>query len=197
MWPKVRVLTGRMGGQAFVKFQGLSLSRNSSCHSPIPLQMWVWLHKLLKWSMGTSSTTNHLSLLMDINQCNDHSFFTNVKKSLSNCSHAIVGRSSRLWRYPVDVLTGAFDITSHAMNAVLSIDLQSLSTLVLVRDKLIHPSRAEVLLWSSKHCQIPLHRERVISQGEMWRLVMIMVGTCITYTAVRADSTHRPTCECH
>lgn len=50
----------------------------------------------------------------------------------SDCSHSIVGWSlPSLGTHPVDVLTGVFDITSFAVNTVLSIDLKSLPTTIL------------------------------------------------------------------
>ena len=110
---------------------------------------------------------------------NNHRVIKTNAFSITTSSHAIVGRSTSLWGNPIDILTGTLDVTRLAVDAVLSIDLQSHAFFpILSRNKFIHSSRTEVLLWSSKHCQVPLHWDSVISESEVRWLVVVMVCAC-------------------
>ena len=93
-----------------------------------------------------------------------------------NRLHAIVGRAPSLRGDPVDVLTGALDVTCLAVNAVLSIDLQSHALCIFPRDKLIHSCWTETLLWPIIDGEISLHRHCIIGQCEVRGLV-IMIGS--------------------
>lgn len=63
------------------------------------------------------------------------------------------------------------------MDAVLCVNLQPHSFLpILPRNILIHSRRAEVLLWTAINIEVLLHRYSIIQEGEMRRLVMLMIG---------------------
>lgn len=77
--------------------------------------------------------------------------------------HAIVGWPPSFRGHPVNVLTWALDVTCFAVNAVLSIDLQSHALCVFPLDKLVNSCWAEMLLWPTKDGKISLHRHCIIS----------------------------------
>lgn len=54
--------------------------------------------------------------------------------------HSIVGRAAAaLGHDPVDVLTGVLNVARLAMDAVLGVDLQTLTLSRLQRDEFVHP----------------------------------------------------------
>ena len=90
--------------------------------------------------------------------------------------HAIIGGATPLGGHPVNILAGALDVAGLAVDAVLSVDLQTWAGLVLTRHKLVHSGRAESLFRAVKQGQVPLHRYTVVSQREVGGLVVV-VGT--------------------
>ncbi len=100
-------------------------------------------------------------------------------------SHAIIGWPASIFRTdPVDVLCGILDVTSLAMDAVLSIDHQSHPLLAIFPgDKLIHSSRAVSAFRTGKLIKIRLDGHVIIFKGQVGRLVTLVV--CIYELQVR------------
>ena len=92
--------------------------------------------------------------------------------------HAIVGRPPTLRGYPVDVLGGALDVTGLAVDAVLSVDLQPHPLPpILPGYKFVNPCWTKSLLGPVEKVQVSLHGNGVVRQGEVGRLVVVVVGT--------------------
>merc|ERR1719209_2886983 len=89
--------------------------------------------------------------------------------------HSIIGRtSSSFWAHPVDVLSCILDVTCFTVNAVCSIDDKPHLSLI-VGLVFIHSGRTEPTLRSSVLCLVHSLWHIVIHQGQVRRLVGLVV----------------------
>jgi hypothetical protein len=88
---------------------------------------------------------------------------------------SVVGSAATFGRDPNDVLCGIFDIARFAVHAVLRVDLQAI-TVVIVLDVFVDARRAVARLWASINIQVDTDWNGRVFQRQMRRLLFFVIG---------------------
>ena len=91
-------------------------------------------------------------------------------------SHIDVDKTpATFWNDPVDILRGILDIAGLAMNAVLSVDLQSRVRPIDITHDLIHARRTIIVFRRTEAYEIDGRPDRPVAHHKMARLIFFVV----------------------
>ena len=95
----------------------------------------------------------------------------------ADCLHIGIIRAAAAFRgYPDNVLGWILDVACLAVNAVLRVDLQSRIAAIVVSHDLVDAGRAIALFRRIIEREVCVNWYRCILEGQMGRLIFLMVG---------------------